>query len=184
MVPAMKKKIISTDHFFFDTDCLSTFLLTDTENFLFRICPNAFVPKTVYVELSRISKLKTKTDFLLRKQQIVLKDIILRTSEFDMYCDMISDNEMNIPIIGKGEAAVITFAYYNNGVVASNNLRDILFYVNKYHLDFITTADILTEFYDRQFIGWLDMERLWKRIAQHSLMPNGSFSEYYQSLKD
>lgn len=48
-------------------------------------------------------------------------------------------------MIGKGEAASISLAKEHNGIVASNNLSDIAYYIEKFKLKHITTGDILLE---------------------------------------
>ena len=46
-------------------------------------------------------------------------------------------------IIGKGEAAAIALAKTYNGIIASNNLKDISKYIEKYNLEHVATGDIL-----------------------------------------
>lgn len=48
-------------------------------------------------------------------------------------------------IIGKGEAAGIAMVKGRGGTLASNNLKDVSFYVTKYGLQHTTTGEILIE---------------------------------------
>ena len=46
--------------------------------------------------------------------------------EYALYLEMTDSPRKGKTIIGKGEASVIALAKENNGIVASNNLRDIM----------------------------------------------------------
>ena len=54
--------------------------------------------------------------------------------------------------IGKGEAAVIAHAKKHNGIVASNNTKDVMPFVEKYNLERITTGDILVMAFENKLI--------------------------------
>jgi hypothetical protein len=41
--------------------------------------------------------------------------------------------------IGSGEAAALVLARYNDGVIASNNFKDVSSYVQKFNLQHLTT---------------------------------------------
>lgn len=89
-----------------------------------------------------------------------------------------------IKIIGQGEAACIAFAKANNAVICSNNLKDILFYVNKYNLEYLTTAEIFCYSYENDIINLLKIEKLWNIIKKRSKLPFDSFGEYYKNRTD
>ena len=56
---------------------------------------------------------------------------------------MTSASETGFRLIGSGEAAGIAMVKHRGGTLASNNLRDIRLYVERYGLSHITTGDIL-----------------------------------------
>lgn len=139
---------------FFDTDCLSAFLWVKSENLLVKLYPGKIIiPKQVYDELSSpgISHLKARVDELLAKSQISIAEISVGTDIFDLYYQLTVKPANGHQIIGKGEAASLALAYFNDGIIASNNLRDIILYVNEFNLNHITTGDILIEAYNKKY---------------------------------
>lgn len=50
--------------------------------------------------------------------------------------------------MGCGEAAAIALAVENNGIIASNNTKDIIKAIEKYNLIRIKTGDILVKAYN------------------------------------
>ena len=67
----------------------------------------------------------------------------ISSEEYALYRELITYNGRN-KVIGSGEAASISLAKKHNGVLGSNNLRDVSYYINKYSLKHITTGEILT----------------------------------------
>ncbi|MEA3423983.1 MAG: hypothetical protein U9Q80_09345, partial [Bacillota bacterium] len=57
------------------------------------------------------------------------------TEEYNLYYELAISPPKGERIIGKGEAAAIALAKTYNGVLASNNLKDISKYVEKYELE-------------------------------------------------
>ena len=67
----------------------------------------------------------------------------------------------------------------NDGILASNNLRDVKKYVEKYGLKHITTGDILVEALDQGIITEIDGNAIWANmIAKNRILPTASFSDY------
>ena len=62
------------------------------------------------------------------------------SKEFYDYLQMTTSPEAGMRIIGRGEAAGIAMAKHRDGTLASNNLRDIRLYVEKYEISYITTG--------------------------------------------
>ncbi|VOO39812.1 zinc metallopeptidase [Streptococcus pneumoniae] len=60
------------------------------------------------------------------------------------YRDLTRNHDSN-KIIGKGEGASISLAKKHNGILGSNNLRDVKPYVEEFSLEHMTTGDILIE---------------------------------------
>jgi len=170
---------------FFDTDCLSTFLRIGAEFILFKMYNHIIIPRQVYNEISkyidRYGKhiLREKVDQLVRDKKIMVHDFIIDSSEETlMYYDLINESEMNLPVVGKGEAAAITLAHLKNGILASNNLKDVSYYVKLYKIEHITTAEILKRAQSIKIIDLKCAEELWEKICKNSKMPTKNFFEY------
>ncbi len=68
--------------------------------------------------------------------------------------------------MGNGEAASLAVAIESNYILASNNLSDIMMYVNEYDLEHMTTAHTLKSMYlqNSQTFEWC--ETLWSKMLQ------------------
>ena len=89
--------------------------------------------------------------------------------------------------MGDGEAAVIALTRENNGVIASNNLRDVKDYVKEYDLNLITTAFILAISYEKDIKTKEELDEIWINMIENgrkrSLPRNiNSFTQYYNEL--
>lgn len=60
----------------------------------------------------------------------------------------------------KGEAAVLTIAYFLNGTVCSDNLKDVKPYVDRHKMGFKTTLSILFDAYAKEIITKEDGEHI------------------------
>ena len=99
--------------------------------------------------------------------------------EYKDYLQMTTTPESGMRIIGRGEAAGIAMAKQRNGTLASNNLRDILPYVEKYDISHITTGDILIEAMEAGIISEAEGNTIWSdMIRKRRLLPTATFSEY------
>lgn len=124
-----------TDSLFFDTDCISAFLWVRNESLLPQLYPGRIViPRPVYDELSnpRIAHLKVRIDALVSAGQAEIVEIIVGTEEYNMFYKLTVEPDKGQKLIGKGEAASIALAKENDGIAASNNLRDIGNYVERF----------------------------------------------------
>lgn len=170
---------------YFDTDCISSFLVVDQEDILLQLYPYLIVlPQQVFTELTHPSvrfignKIKRfKLDGLL-----VVKEILTDTEEFYIYRELAypSNKEKRI---GKGEAAAIALAKSYDGVLASNNMRDIRIIVDDYGLRHITSADILADALALDLIDESGGNKIWgEMILRRIKLPTRSFTEYLRSL--
>lgn len=144
-----------TDSLFFDTDCISAFLWIRNEGLLPQLHPGRIViPKPVYDELSnpKITHLKARVDTLISAGQAEIVEIIVGTDEYNMFYRLTVEPSKGQKLIGKGEAASIALAKEYDGIVASNNLRDINDYVEEFQLKHITTGKILVDAYNKGLI--------------------------------
>ena len=171
-----------TDSLFFDSDCISAFLWVREQNLLTLLYPGKIIiPKTVYDELSypTTPQLKQRIDQLLKNGDASLFTIEVGTDEFILYQKLTSSPEGGHKIIGPGEAASISLAWVHDGIVASNNLKDIALYIDELKLKHITTGDILIEALEKGFITETEGNNIWaSMIAKRRKLGAGSFTEY------
>lgn len=137
-----------TDQLFFDTDCISSFLWVKQENLVLQLYPGRIVlPQEVFNELSHpsIPHLKAKITSLHTSSSISTMSIMTETEEYSIYHELAISPPNGRKKLGKGEAAALALAKVNNGIIASNNLKDISQYVSEYNLKHVTTSLILVE---------------------------------------
>lgn len=116
------------DSLFFDSDCISAFLWVNEQNLLTLLYPGRVViPKPAYDELSypTTPHLKQRIDCLINNKQARLATINVGSDAYALYKKLTTSPDEGHKIIGPGEAASIVLAKTNNGIVASNNLKDI-----------------------------------------------------------
>ena len=175
------------DKLFFDTDCISSFLWVKEENILLKLYPNRIIlPKQVFEELSNpsIPHIKGKVTKLCLSGYIATKEILTNTEEFNLYYELAVAPPKGERIIGKGEAAAIALAKTYDGIIASNNLKDITKYVDKYDLDHITTGDILVAAWRKAYIDETTGNQIWSNmIAKRRMLPTSTFTEYLKTSK-
>lgn len=173
---------------FFDTDCLSAFLWINNQNLLIQLYPDSIIiPEQVYIELSnpRIPQLKRRIDAMITNNTAQIATIELGTDEYKLYCKMINDPDAGNMIIGKGEAAAIALSKYRDGIVASNNLKDITAYISELNLKNLTTGDILKDALDKGLITETDGNMLWcNMLARRRRLGYISFTEFLKHLEE
>lgn len=140
------------------------------------------IPIYVYKEFEKApnKELIKQINKLISEKFILVKDI--NTPE--EYLNFINFKKGNITgrRIGNGEAAAITLAVMNNGILASNNTRDVIILVKKFNIEWIKTGDILYEAVNRNIINSNDAEKYWKEmiVVGRHLGKYKSFNEYVQ----
>jgi predicted nucleic acid-binding protein len=169
-----------TDNYYFDTDCLSAFLWVREESLLAKLYPGRIVlPMQVYNELKKVPHLLSRIDTMKKNGDIIIESIMTGTQEFDDYRSMAVSPPKGEKIIGKGEAAAISLAKKNNGTLASNNLRDIKLYVDRYSLKHITTGDILIEALHKGYITEKEGNVLWEdMLKKKRMLPTQTFTDF------
>lgn len=176
---------MSDQKLFFDTDCLSAFLWVNGQAILPELYPGRIViPEPVYIELSRpqISHLKRRIDLLKNNHQATLVPLNHGEPEYDLFWEMVSSPRKGMRLIGRGEASAIALAKVNGGIVASNNLRDILPYIEQFGLEYTTTGDILVDAYKGGLITETQGNSLWAAmLAKRRKLGANSFSDFLRS---
>lgn len=165
-----------TEKYFFDTDCLSAFLWVREESILAQLYAGRIVlPTQVYNELQRVPHFLARINMLKSNGALSVESMEADSVEYKDYLQMTTSPESGMRIIGRGEAAGIAMAKQRNGTLASNNLRDVLSYVEKYDISHITTGDILIEAMDAGIITVRRWIRDGKLIADQSSRKGGNY---------
>ncbi|MCR5693717.1 MAG: hypothetical protein K6G89_01955 [Clostridia bacterium] len=170
-----------TEKCFFDTDCLSAFLWVREESILSRLYAGRIIlpMQEVYDELQRVPHLQARVDALKNQGHLRIESIEAGSEEYFDYIQMTTSPENGMRIIGRGEAAGIAMARHRDGTLASNNLRDVRLYVEKYKITHITTGDILIEAMDAGIITEADGNTIWaEMIRKRRTLPATTFSDY------
>ena len=174
-----------TNDLFFDTDCLSAFLWINDTNLLEQLYGGKIIiPGPVYQELSNpsIPHIKKRADNLLNNNIASIQQIEVGKNEYRLYTELIKGTNME-KAIGKGEAAGIALAKTYNGILASNNWRDIAVYIKKYNLRHIDTGKILTEGFIKGLLTETQGNVIWAQmLAKNRILPEKSFSDYLNKI--
>ena len=81
--------------------------------------------------------------------------------------------------IGRGEAAGIALTKTYNGILASNNYKDIALYIKRYHLKHVDTGHILMEALEKQIITEVEGNTIWQNLLnKNRRLPETSFTDY------
>ena len=121
-----------TEPLFFDNDCISAFLWVEKQSIIARLYPGRIIiPKPVYDELSfpGVQHLKQRIDQMVAAGQARIMTIQADSSTYALFLEMTQKPKKPHMVIGNGEAACLALAKEHDGIVASNNLRDISDYV-------------------------------------------------------
>lgn len=173
-----------TKELFIDTDCIAAFLWVEEQSILSQLYGgNIIIPKQVYNELSYpgTPHLKQRVDNLVQAGEAQILDMDIDSEEYKTFLELTQNPSPGHRIIGDGEAAAISLAKINDGILASNNLRDISQYVAEYSLKHITTGDIMVEAYNKGIITESQGNAIWaSMLLKRRKIGASSFSDYLQ----
>lgn len=174
-----------TEPLFLDTDCLSTFLCVGQENLVLQLYAGRIgIPQQVYFELRRVQFMKNKVDALLNANRVMLYQIIAGTDAGYLYLKLTEHPDQGYKIIGSGEAAAIVLTKEYNGILGSNNMRDILPYIKSFNLQHRTSADIMIEALDHHLINEGQGNVIWRDMLQRNRkLPTDTFTQFLASRK-
>ena len=169
-----------TDKYFFDTDCLSAFLWIREESILAKLYSGKIIlPAQVYNELKKVPPLFTRVNALKNGGDLRIDSMQFGSDEYRDYLQMTTSPEDGMRLIDAGEAAGIAMVKQRGGVLASNNLKDILPYVKKYAIQHITTGDILIEAMKAGIITEAEGNTIWTgMLNKRRMLPTSTFSDY------
>lgn len=181
-----RRRWLLTDSIFFDTDCICAFLWIKEESLLEKMFPGKIViPQEVYNEIDRpmIPHLKTRIDQLIDNGSAIVMSMDISSEEYALYIELTTNSGQN-KVIGSGEAASISLAKKHDGVLGSNNLKDVGFYINKYSLKNLTTGDILVKAFQEGLITEEEGNTIWTNMLKKKRkIGANSFTEFLERNK-
>lgn len=181
-----RKGFLLTDSIFFDTDCICAFLWVNEVCLLEELVEGKImIPKPVYDEIDRpsIPHLKRRVDLLLERGSAEIVYLSVDSEEYALYRELTTFSGNN-KVIGRGEAASISLAKTYDGILGSNNLKDVAYYVQKFSLEHKTTGDLLVEAYERGLITEDDGNAIWQAMLNKRRQIGAqSFTEYLKNTK-
>lgn len=177
---------------FVDTDCLSCFLYTNKGSLIQKLFPNyqIMIPHAVATEMEANRKFLSKNlkkkklirsyDFALDHNYFqVMDDFDSESDEFYLVMQLTGKGYDGGPSIGIGESQVIAAAFFQGGVIASNNLRDINYYTNKLRIKNWTASDLLYKAYNEKIEDEETISTIWNNLIDAGYkMPTSTFQEF------
>ena len=165
---------------FYDTDCLSCFISINDVSILKQLFEKVIIPYEVYEEFSEVIILKKRIDDLHYEGFLEIKNFDVESESYNLFLKL-CDGKFTGRKIGDGEAAAITLAVENNGILASNNTRDVNDAVKHFNLTRIKTGDILVKALQCNIITEKEGNKIWnKMLNQKRYLTEKSFSEYLE----
>jgi len=174
-----------TEPLFLDTDCLSTFLVVQRENLILQLYAGRIgIPQQVFLELRKVHFMKDRVDGLLKAKRVMLYQITAGTDSEDLYVKLTTNPDKGYKLIGSGEAAAIVLTMQHNGILGSNNMRDILPYIQLFNLKHRTSADIMAEALEQHLINEGQGNVIWRDMLQRNRkLPADTFTQFLASRK-
>ena len=174
-----------TEPLFLDTDCLSTFLIVQRENLILQLYAGRIgIPQQVYVELRKVQFMKDRVDALIKANRVALYQITAGTNSGALYAKLTTHTDKGFKLFGSGEAAAIVLTKQYNGILGSNNLRDILPYIQLFNLKHRTSADIMVEALEQHLISEGQGNVIWRDMLQRNRkLPADTFTQFLANRK-
>lgn len=183
-------RILPNKPIFYDSDVLVCFLEIGECSILKELFFKVIIPDQVFAELNKPNTPKTVRDnlkILMDEGFVVVKELKFASPEYIKYDCMVKgfwcDDGKSI---GNGESAAIALAIENNGILASNNLKDVKCFCEEFDIPLITASIILAFSYSLGFNSKKHISFIWEKIVQDTfqIMPKDTFEEYYDDLFD
>ena len=170
-----------------DSDCMSSFLTAGSMGVpIILIGEKMILPKVVYDELiaARNEGWKEVVDNLIVRKVFELREISTGEEAMKTFYELTQRPKDGFPAIGRGEAAAIAIAKQEGGILASNNFKDIIQYVELYNLPLITTGSMLYDRYISEEMSEDEIETIWHSMYESGCkLPAETFSEYLEKAK-
>lgn len=169
---------------FFDADCLILLTFVRRLDILYSLyAGRIYVPDVVYTiypyEIQKPWQ-RNQIDDGIQNGHITIAEIAAGSPEHSLYLKL--KTNCNGKRIGSGEAAVLALAKSRDGVIASNNLRDIGQYAIDNNIQYTTTSRILVEATNKGLILLEEGNEIWDTLAKNQFrLPKGfsTFADFY-----
>lgn len=156
--------------YYFDADALSSFLAISQLGISFLVIEGkVIIPQQVYDEVlaSREEGFREQLDNVIGKKLAKVEEIELFSEAGKMFLQFNEHPEDGFLPVGRGEAAAMALAISNNGVLVSNNLKDVMQYVESKHIPLLTTGMIIHKAVGDGVITEEEAEKHWANMILH-----------------
>ena len=167
---------------FCDSDFLSAFLSVEQLSIPLLLYKNSIViPQIVVDELLKSGNegYRETLQKVRNMNMVRVEDICVDQDAADLYIKFTDNPDAGMKAVGRGEAAVMAMAINKGGVVASNNLKDVLPYIKTYGLDHITTGIVIHKAVLENKITKADADDIWRKmILRNCKLGAETYDEY------
>ena len=169
---------------FYDSDILSSFLMINKSDLLKKLFDEIIIPEQVFFELTHPKSpkhMKSKLKELIKEEYVKIHEVGINTKEYEIFDDIICEKWTKG--VGDGEASAIAAAICHDGILASNNITDVKFYIDKFSIPLLTSSIIQTKLFEKKLINEKKVEKYWREmILKNRKLPAPTFSKYYEKL--
>lgn len=163
---------------FYDADVLSCFLAIHDVSILKDLFDKIIIPYDVFNELKRASFLVNDLLDLINEGFVEVCDYTANR-EMENFISSLSHGYLLDKCIGRVEASAIALTVEYNGILASNNTKDLIEAIKKFNIKRIKTGDILVKALDVGIITEDEGNDFWdKMLAKNRYLTADSFSDY------
>lgn len=164
-----------------DTDFVSSFAWVDRLDIIEGLYSKRMVVlEEVMEELDRVRHLADRVCFSVMKGHMRRVDMLSDSPEAGDYVRLHDSGRF-----GSGEAACMAYLLHHDGVLASNNLRDVKAFCAGHGFPLFTTADVLVRACRDGCLGVEDAEVVWqKMLTRRCRLPKATFCEYVASIRE
>lgn len=172
---------------FYDSDVLICFLKINEIEILKELFSKVIISKNVKEELTNVNAPKNEVNEinrLIEEKFIEVVEIEVLSSEYSYYKCMINGFWSNGEKLGFGESSAMALAISNNGIVASNNLKDVSDICDNFNIPIITSSLIVSFSFELGSNSKNRIKDIWNKIIKNTnkKLPKKIFDEYYEEL--
>ena len=140
------------------------------------------IPEAVHQEIKRAPfPIAENAEQLINEKYITVKDYEIFSNIHTIYDEIRAEYQFNKRRrLGDGEAEAMAFVASQGGILASNNLSDVGYFVDKYSMSLVTSPYLIAAGVEKQYISFDEGELIWKKMVDNRLRLPGKFENYYQ----
>lgn len=168
--------------YYFDADCLSSFLAVSKLSIPFLVIDGSvIIPKEVYDEViaAREEGFREQLESILKSKLAKVEEIKVFSKEGELYFKFHENPDEGFLPVGRGEAAAMALAISNDGVLVSNNLKDVMQYVRSKEISLLTTGMIIHEAIEQNVISKNEATEYWSEMIIHGCKLGAQTYEEY-----